>query len=1064
MYRKTLDSSVSILPDGGNRIACVRIDMAQPLVLICAYLPTRGNSYSRDDYQSVLDELSEIIQKYSPSAKILIGGDMNASVHRGNIIYRDMDFSKFLTEHNLSIPTCCKANFTFHHFNGRDKSQIDYFIENTNLITSYITFSREATNTSTHDPILVTIPFTFQNVPSPKKCVIKPKLKWEKMDLELYEEHLITILKDELDISENLDPENVNNLIEKLCEKIVRTAQELNPVKPNIKRVSRTRPWSPEISEIVKVLKTYYWRWKQEGKPKHPESETYTTLKKCKKQLRATQRKQEAQRRQDNLSKIMELRETDEKEFYQMIRRQRQSETSSTTVIRTDGTPATTPDEITNTWADYFQKLATPSEDINFCNDFQEIVNDDVDTLTQIFEKDRNPIPSVTVNEVLKCIKSFKNGKAADEQGVCIEHIKYGGLATAQIITNIVNHIFEHATLPNILRNGISYPIYKKGGKPKDDPNSYRKITVTSTLGKIVEKLHLARNKDTITEKQSCLQKGFTEGESPSIAGLIITELKIEAKETKKPLLIALTDAQKAFDVVWHNGLMREMYKIGVTNDNWLLFQDWYNKLSSKIKWQGLLSREIKESQGLRQGGVWSPTAYKVFVNSLLTTFEENRLGAHLGSIFCGIPTVADDVTLVSNDANELQVMLNVQSAFANKQRFIISSQKSCVIASKLDKDQSWNINGQILQTPRSATHLGIQRDNHSAYGVKEVVPGRVQVARRTVYALMGAGLYGLNGLNPKASIHIVRCYVLPRLLYGLEVIRLTKSDITQLSTYFIKLLKQLQHLPERTANVAALLLLGQLPLESEIHKRILNLFGNIIRNYGSIERDIAIRQLAVKSRTSDSWFIKIVELTELYSLPSPYDLIESPPSKHVWKQLVKKSVHSFWIDHMKTEVKTKSTLQYICLDNIETGHVHNIWESCGSETFAITKACVKSKIATGTYTLQLHKAKFSRNCLVSSTCLLCGKEPEDIKHFLIRCSVLQQDRQYFFDILRDKLQSFTSLELCSAVFNSEDSLLQLIIDSSNFRFCENRHRLELESVTRGLCYRLHQRRSCVLS
>jgi hypothetical protein len=35
----------------------------------------------------------------------------------------------------------------------------------------------------------------------------------------------------------------------------------------------------------------------------------------------------------------------------------------------------------------------------------------------------------------------------------------------------------------------------------------------------------------------------------------------------------------------------------------------------------------------------------------------------------------------------------------------------------------------------------------------------------------MGAGLHGLNGLNPKVSIHIIRIYVIPRLIYGLETI-----------------------------------------------------------------------------------------------------------------------------------------------------------------------------------------------------------------------------------------------------------------------------------------------------
>jgi predicted PurR-regulated permease PerM len=42
---------------------------------------------------------------------------------------------------------------------------------------------------------------------------------------------------------------------------------------------------------------------------------------------------------------------------------------------------------------------------------------------------------------------------------------------------------------------------------------------------------------------------------------------------------------------------------------------------------------------------------------------------------------------------------------------------------------------------------------------------------------------------------------------------------------------KQIQNLPERVSNAAALLLLVQIDFEGEIHKRILKLFGSIIQN-----------------------------------------------------------------------------------------------------------------------------------------------------------------------------------------------------------------------------------------
>ncbi|VDH90356.1 Hypothetical predicted protein [Mytilus galloprovincialis] len=220
----------------------------------------------------------------------------------------------------------------------------------------------------------------------------------------------------------------------------------------------------------------------------------------------------------------------------------------------------------------------------------------------------------------------------------------------------------------------------RKKGKPKEDPGSYRKITITNPVGKLTEKLHLVRNKDNISNIQSPLQKGFTQGEIPLVAALILTELHTEAKENGNPLIIALTDAKSAFDVVWHDGLLREMNKAGLCGDNWLLFKDWYNGLNSNIKWQGQTSRTFLESQGVRQGGVWSPTAYKIFINSLLTTLETYRIGSHIGSIYVGVPTVADDVTLVSNCPYEIQSMLDLQTFHANKFRYLISSQKSCVL------------------------------------------------------------------------------------------------------------------------------------------------------------------------------------------------------------------------------------------------------------------------------------------------------------------------------------------------------------------------------------------------
>jgi hypothetical protein len=67
---------------------------------------------------------------------------------------------------------------------------------------------------------------------------------------------------------------------------------------------------------------------------------------------------------------------------------------------------------------------------------------------------------------------------------------------------------------------------------------------------KLIEKLHLCRNTQNICKTQSALQKGFTRGESPTIAALIVTELFTEAIENNKSIFIALTGKQSHFSIL----------------------------------------------------------------------------------------------------------------------------------------------------------------------------------------------------------------------------------------------------------------------------------------------------------------------------------------------------------------------------------------------------------------------------------------------------------------------------------------------------------------------------------
>jgi hypothetical protein len=69
---------------------------------------------------------------------------------------------------------------------------------------------------------------------------------------------------------------------------------------------------------------------------------------------------------------------------------------------------------------------------------------------------------------------SFKNGKAPDDSKVTSEHLKYGGQKLFTVLTMLIHFIFQNKHIPPILKSEIACPIYEKGGKLADNPNSLR--------------------------------------------------------------------------------------------------------------------------------------------------------------------------------------------------------------------------------------------------------------------------------------------------------------------------------------------------------------------------------------------------------------------------------------------------------------------------------------------------------------------------------------------------------------------------------------------------------------
>ena len=165
---------------------------------------------------------------------------------------------------------------------------------------------------------------------------------------------------------------------------------------------------------------------------------------------------------------------------------------------------------------------------------------------------------------------------------------------------------------------------------------------------------------------------------------------------------------------------------------------------------------------------------------------------------------------------------------------------------------------------------------------------------------LVSAGLHRENGLDPEISLRLYQIYVLPVLLYGMEVVFSRQKSVEVLDKSKKHYIKHLLSLPVTTADRAMYILSGTLPVEAMAHQRVLTFFENISRlPESSVEKQLAKQQLAVRSLDSNSWFICVKKLCIMYGLPDCREILEKTQSKNSRKATVGKAINCYWSERL---------------------------------------------------------------------------------------------------------------------------------------------------------------------
>ena len=195
IWHKSHSHAITPLPDGGDRLQAIHISTSsnENIVVINTYMPTNG-TMADADYNEVLDEVYEVVQKYSPNNKILWIGDINASTKRARPTANDRAFKAFCLENKLLVSPLRPDLPTYHHFHGEVTSQIDLAItveEQQQFLHEVSIDVRSALNTSPHDAIVAhTDQSLAPAIPdnTKGKQSLSKKVNWKKADKDKYAE------------------------------------------------------------------------------------------------------------------------------------------------------------------------------------------------------------------------------------------------------------------------------------------------------------------------------------------------------------------------------------------------------------------------------------------------------------------------------------------------------------------------------------------------------------------------------------------------------------------------------------------------------------------------------------------------------------------------------------------------------------------------------------------------------------------------------------------------------------------------------------------------------------
>ena len=355
-------------------------------------------------------------------------------------------------------------------------------------------------------------------------------------------------------------------------------------------------------------------------------------------------------------------RERKSKKFWNLIRSTKQNPNAGDAIN-------------TETLVKYFkQRFSDPAVNSNVLEYARRDVCTKYTTLVNTKHRDaerRNIIVSVANIKIY--INQLKRNSAALYDGITAEHLMYAMDSNLPLhLSCLFSLCICDGIIPDQFNNGLLVPIIKKATSDPSIPSSYRPITISCVLSKILELYILDHCVFGINKAQF----GYVKGCDTNMATTLAHDIGSYCVSNGTTVFYCSLDAQGAYDFLPHAVILKKAMD-KVPDHIWLLLYEWYANLCVYIKWGTELSEKIEVKRGTKQGGLTSPLLFNLIYCDLVELIQSSGVGVTIESSHFNCICYADDLLLCSATVSGLQHLMDVSNSYIKDHGLTFNPEKS---------------------------------------------------------------------------------------------------------------------------------------------------------------------------------------------------------------------------------------------------------------------------------------------------------------------------------------------------------------------------------------------------